>query len=59
MGADPRVMGFLERVDFSDSGEQEALRIRPAGKDSPVVIDPLISSGASTSNRCRGPGLDG
>ena len=50
---DPRVVGFLERVDFSDSGEQEALRIRPAGKDSPVVIDPLISSGASTVRGIR------
>jgi uncharacterized protein (DUF433 family) len=50
---DPRVVGFLERVDFSDIGEREALRIRPAGKDSPVVIDPLISSGASTVRGIR------
>ncbi|HEY5015622.1 MAG TPA: DUF433 domain-containing protein, partial [Streptosporangiaceae bacterium] len=35
------------------SGEQEALRIRPAGKESPVVIDPLISSGASTVRGTR------
>jgi hypothetical protein len=38
---DPRAAGFLERVEFADGGDQEALRIRPAGKDSPVVIDPL------------------
>lgn len=50
---DRRVAGFLERVDFSETGEQEALRIRPAGKDSPVVIDPLISSGASTVRGIR------
>lgn len=50
---DRRVAGFLDRVDFADSGEQEALRIRPAGKESPVVIDPLISSGASTVRGTR------
>jgi uncharacterized protein (DUF433 family) len=50
---DRRVVGFLERVDFSETGEQEALRIRPAGKDSPVIIDPLISSGASTVRGIR------
>jgi uncharacterized protein (DUF433 family) len=50
---DPRAAGFLERVDFADSDDQEALRIRPAGKDSPVVIDPMISSGASTVRGTR------
>jgi uncharacterized protein (DUF433 family) len=50
---DRRAAGFLDRVDFADSGDQEALRIRPAGKDSPVVIDPLISSGASTVRGTR------
>lgn len=50
---DPRVVGFLERVDFAESGAQEAIRIRPAGKDSPVVIDPMISSGASTVHGTR------
>lgn len=50
---DRRVAGFLDRVNFADSGEQEALRIRPAGKESPVVIDPLISSGASTVRGTR------
>lgn len=50
---DPRAAGFLERVDFADTDEQEALRIRPAGKDSPVVIDPMIASGASTVRGTR------
>jgi uncharacterized protein (DUF433 family) len=50
---DARVEGYLDRVDFADTGEQEAVRIRPAGKESPVVIDPLISSGASTVRGTR------
>jgi uncharacterized protein (DUF433 family) len=45
---DARVTGFLDRVDFAESELGEAIRIRPAGKESPVVIDPMISSGAST-----------
>jgi uncharacterized protein (DUF433 family) len=50
---DPRVTGFLERVDFSGDEDQAAERIRPAGKDSPVVIDPRIASGASTVRGTR------
>jgi uncharacterized protein (DUF433 family) len=50
---DPRVAGYLDRVDFADTGAEEAVRIRPAGKDSPVVIDPMISSGASTVRGTR------
>lgn len=50
---DARVTGFLDRVEFADTGNEEAVRIRPAGKDSPVVIDPLISSGASTVRGTR------
>ncbi|HEY5990458.1 MAG TPA: DUF433 domain-containing protein [Streptosporangiaceae bacterium] len=50
---DSRVLGFLDRVDFADTKEQEAIRIRPAGKESPVVIDPMISSGASTVRGTR------
>lgn len=50
---DPRVTGFLDRVEFADTENEEAVRIRPAGKDSPVVIDPLISSGASTVRGTR------
>lgn len=50
---DPRVIGFLERVDFSEEDGQAAERIRPAGKDSPVVIDPRIASGASSVRGTR------
>jgi uncharacterized protein (DUF433 family) len=50
---DPRVTGFLERVEFSGEEDQAAERIRPAGKDSPVVIDPRIASGASTVRGTR------
>ncbi len=50
---DPRVSGFLDRVEFAETEDEEAVRIRPAGKDSPVVIDPLISSGASTVRGTR------
>ena len=50
---DPRVTGFLDRVEFAETEDEEAIRIRPAGKDSPVVIDPLISSGASTVRGTR------
>ncbi len=50
---DARVTGFLDRVDFADTELGEAIRIRRAGKESPVVIDPLISSGASTVRGTR------
>jgi uncharacterized protein (DUF433 family) len=50
---DPRVIGFLDRVDFAEGGDQAAERIRPAGKNSPVVIDPRVASGASTVRGTR------
>lgn len=50
---DRRVDEFLERVDFAESGELEAQRLRPAGRQSPVVIDPRISSGAPTVQGTR------
>lgn len=40
-------------MEFAESEDEEAVRIWPAGKDSPVVIDPLISSGASTVRGTR------
>lgn len=49
----PRVMDFLERVDFSDTEAQEAERMHPAGKESPVLIDPTLSSGATTVHGIR------
>jgi uncharacterized protein (DUF433 family) len=50
---DPRVIGFLDRVDFADDEDQAAERIRPAGKDSPVVIDPRVASGAAAVRGTR------
>lgn len=44
---------FLARVDFADFGDQAAQRIRPQGKRSPVVLDPRISSAASTVHGVR------
>jgi uncharacterized protein (DUF433 family) len=44
---------FLERVDLHQSGELEAQRIRPLGKGSPVVLDPLIASAAATVHGIR------
>ena len=43
-----RAEDFLRRVDFDPAGDQSAQRIRPAGPDSPVVIDPEYSFGAPT-----------
>lgn len=39
---------FLDQVEFEQGGSQIATRLRPAGQRSPVVMDPRISSGAST-----------
>ena len=39
----PPAESFLDRVEFDDD---EAVRIRPAGPDSPIVIDPEIRFGA-------------
>lgn len=40
------VNDFLHQVEFADDGALEALRIRPAGPGSRVLIDPAIHSGA-------------
>ncbi len=40
-------------MDFAEGGKQEAQRIRPMGKKSPVVLDPRISSAASTVRGIR------
>jgi len=44
---------FLERVDFAPSDDRWAERIRPAGRASPVVIDPRFSFGAPTIRGIR------
>ncbi len=50
---DPKVVGFLERVDFAETGQREARRLRPAGPSSPVVMDPLFGSAAATVRGVR------
>lgn len=49
----PAASRFMEKVDFSEEGPQRALRIRPMGKDSPVVIDPEFSFGSPTVRGVR------
>ena len=44
---------YLDRVDFARDGRLEALRLHPAGKASPVVLDPELSSGAATVRGIR------
>jgi len=39
---------FLERVEFEDKENGVVVRLRPAGKASPVVIDPEIRFGSAT-----------
>lgn len=50
---DPRVTEFLDRVEFADHGGREAERIYPAGRRSPVVMDPRIASAAPTVRGTR------
>ena len=50
---DRRVEEFLDRVDFSNEGIGEAERMRPAGRTSPVVMDPRIKSGTATVRGIR------
>lgn len=47
------VNDFLRQVDFGVKGDDEALRIRPGGKGSSIVIDPRVHSGAATVNGVR------
>jgi uncharacterized protein (DUF433 family) len=44
---------FMEHVEFSEEGENPAVRIFPAGKESPVVIDPRRSFGAPSIRGIR------
>lgn len=50
---DRRIEEFLERVDFANEGNQEAERLYPHGKGSPVVMDPRIKSGTATIRGIR------
>lgn len=41
----PETNRFFKKVEFDAGGSNSALRIRPAGPTSPVVIDPLVRFG--------------
>lgn len=49
----PAASRFMEKVEFSEEAPRRALRIRPMGKDSPVVIDPEFSFGSPTVRGIR------
>lgn len=44
---------FLDKVEFAETGDMAALRWFPAGKVSPVVVDPEVSGGAPTVRGIR------
>ena len=44
---------FIEHVEFSEEGDNSAVRVFPAGKESPVVIDPRRSFGAPSIRGIR------
>jgi uncharacterized protein (DUF433 family) len=44
---------FIEHVEFSEEGDNSAVRVFPAGKQSPVVIDPRRSFGAPSIRGVR------
>jgi uncharacterized protein (DUF433 family) len=50
---DSRVDEFLARVTFDDEGERQVQRMHPAGRNSPVVMDPRVGSAASTVRGIR------
>ncbi len=50
---DRRVVDFLDRVDFATAGDREALRMRPAGPDSPIVMDRAVASASATVHGVR------
>jgi uncharacterized protein (DUF433 family) len=44
---------FIEHVEFSEEGDNSAVRVFPVGKESPVVIDPHRSFGAPSIRGIR------
>jgi uncharacterized protein (DUF433 family) len=44
---------FIEHVEFSEEGDNSAVRVFPVGKESPVVIDPHRSFGAPSIRGVR------
>lgn len=49
----PRFDLFQAKVEFADSGDMPALRLYPRGRDSGVLVDPLVGFGATTVNGIR------
>jgi uncharacterized protein (DUF433 family) len=49
----PAIAQYIEQIDFAPEGEPWALRLHPAGRRSPVVIDPEYGSGAPTVKGIR------
>ncbi len=48
---------FLERVEFDDEEDGVVVRLHPAGRESPVVIDPEVRFGSPTVNGIPTEGL--
>jgi uncharacterized protein (DUF433 family) len=44
---------FIEHVEFSEEGDNSAVRVFPVGKESPVVVDPHRSFGAPSIRGIR------
>ena len=44
----PETHRFFKKVEFDPGATADALRLRPAGPASPVVIDPLVRFGRPT-----------
>jgi len=42
----PPAQSFLERVEFDQEGNGVVVRLHPAGKESPVIIDPEVRFGS-------------
>jgi uncharacterized protein (DUF433 family) len=42
----PPAQSFLERVEFDQEGTGVVVRLHPAGKESPVIIDPEVRFGS-------------
>jgi uncharacterized protein (DUF433 family) len=50
---DSRVDDFLAHVTFDGDGDRQAQFIHPAGRHSPVVMDPRVGSAAPTVRGIR------
>jgi uncharacterized protein (DUF433 family)/DNA-binding transcriptional MerR regulator len=50
---EPAVAAYIDRIDFAPEGEPWAERLHPAGRRSPVVIDPEYGAGTPTVRGIR------